>query len=259
VIQAPTIRALGLLSGDDRDEEATDRPGGGAPVRSLGRPPTRDDRHRRSTRECLLAIRVVETMLEDGHTTRAAIAGERTALLYSTAAAYAASNRSFIEGGGGIHFAYTAPAVVPSEVAIEFGVTGPYAIFLGGPPATLRAIWQGAMWLDAGACDRALVLAVEIFDECSDLYARARRLVSAPLTEVAGCLLLEPGRGRLVFESGRGRSGRRAAPPQTAAELLGCAPLAALDRWRRDGGVAPLALSGAWRGEQARLVWRPER
>jgi len=257
VIQAPTVRALGLLCAGDRGGDGMERSGGRAEVRSLGRPPIRDDRHRRSTRECLLAVQAVEAMLEDGRTTRAAIEGEHTALLYSTAAAYAASNRSFIEGGGGIHFAYTAPAVVPSEVAIEFGVTGPYAIFLGGPPATLRAIWQAAMWLDAGACERALVLVVEIFDECADLYARARRLVGTPLTEVAGCLLLERGRGRLVFESGRGASARRPARGAAAAEFLGCAPLVALDRWRRNGG-APLALTGAWRGEQARLVWRPE-
>src|SRR3989442_10956472 len=115
-----------------------------------------------------------------------------------------------MEGSGsGIHFAYTAPAVVPAEVAIEFGVTGPYAVFLGGPPATLRAIWQGAILLDSGACDRALVLAVEIFEECADLYARAPRLTGRPLVEAAGCLWLEPGRGRLVFESPRG--GRRRA------------------------------------------------
>jgi hypothetical protein len=66
-------------------------------------------------------------MLEDGKASREAIAGERTALLYVTAAAYGASNRAFIERRGGVvHFAYTAPAVL-AEVAIEFGVVGPYA------------------------------------------------------------------------------------------------------------------------------------
>jgi hypothetical protein len=145
---------------------------------------------------------------------------------------------------------------VPAEVAIEFGVTGPYAIFLGGPPATLRAIWQAALWLSSGACDRALVLAVEIFDECADLYARAPRLVGRPLVEAAGCLWLEPGRGELVFESQRGAGRSARAPHQDVGELLGCAPLAAVERWRRRGALAPLELMGAWRGEHARLVWQ---
>jgi hypothetical protein len=193
-------------------------------------------------------------MLEDGHAGPPAIAGERTALLYATAAAYAPSNRNFIEGGGGIHFAYTAPAVVPAEAAIEFAVTGPYAVFLGGPPATLRAIWQAAILLDTGACDRALVLAVEIFQECADVYARVRRLVRWPLVEAAACVWLEPGRGRLTFESRRGRP--RAHPlPEDAEGLFACQPLAALDRWRRAHASAPLELKGSWRGEDARLVW----
>ena len=253
-MRAPALRALGLLSalGGSTAEEMADP---GRAVLSLGRPAAPGD-HRRATRECLLALAAVEAMLEDGGAGRDAIAGERTALLYATAAGYGASNRGFIEGSGsGIHFAYTAPAVVPAEVAIEFRVTGPYAIFLGGPPATLRAIWQAALWLESGACDRALVLAVEIFDECADLYERARRLVGRPLIEAAGCLWLEPGRGRLVFESLRG-SGRRVRPPRRDdGEMLGCEPLAALDRWRRAAASAPLELVGAWRGEQARLVW----
>src|SRR6266508_1288115 len=143
-MRAPALRALGFLSASGRRADASpeDAPGGvpGRPVLSLGRPGPRDDRLRRATRECLLALAAVEAMLEDGKAGRRAIAGERTALLYATAAGYAASNRGFIEASGGsIHFAYTAPAVVPAEVAIEFDLTGPYSIFLGGPPATLRA------------------------------------------------------------------------------------------------------------------------
>src|SRR5215470_14249813 len=228
-MRAPHPRALGFLSARTSEAQAPCGDDDRAAY-SFGRPAPRQTRSRRATRECLFALAAVDAMLEDGTAERAAITGERTALLYSTAAAYAASNRSFIEGGGGIHFAYTAPAVVPSEVAIEFGVTGPYAIFLGGPPATLRAIWQGAMWLDAGACDRALVLAVEIFDECSDLYARARRLVSAPLVESAGCVWLAPGQGHLVFES-RHHAARSTPRSGAAEERLGCAPLADLERW----------------------------
>ncbi len=252
MMRAPRVRALGFLSAD------VDARLPAGLVHSLGQPTPRDDRRRRATRECLLALAGVDAMLEDGKVTRDAIAGERTALLYTTAAGYAASNRAFIEGGGGIHFAYTAPAVVPAEVAIEYRVTGPYAIFLGGPPATLRAIWQAAILLDSGACDRALVLAVEIFEECRDLYARASRLVGQPLVEAVGCLWLEPGTGRLAYQSGRGDGRRSRATRTDGGEMLGCAPLAALDRWRRGGGVAPLELTGAWRGEQARLVWDSE-
>ena len=254
-MRAPALRALGLLKaaghGADGPPEV-----GGRPVLSLARPPHRDDRQRRATRECLLALAAVEAMLEDGKAGAPAIAGERTALLYATAAAYAASNRGFIEGGrGGIHFAYTAPVVVPAEVAIEFGVTGPYTVVLGGPPATLRAIWQAAIWLDAGVCDRALVLAVEIFEECADLYARARRLTARPLVEAAGCLWLERGRGQLAFETWRGGPRRGNGPHEEDGEMFGCGPIAALDRWRRGRASGPIELSGAWRGESARLVW----
>ena len=252
-MRAPRVRALGLLSGDQGP--AADLPGGrgaGHPVLSLGRPSARSDRQRRATRECLLALAAVEAMLEDGKAGREAIAGERTALLYATAAGYGASNREFIDEGRGIHFAYTAPAVVPAEVAIEFGLTGAYAIFIGGAPATLRAIWQAAALLEAGTCDRALVLAVEIFDECADLFAKARRLTGGPLIETAGCLWLEPGEGTLTFESSRARGRRMTAG---IGERLGGGPLAELDRWRATPAGRPPALAGDWRGERARVVW----
>jgi len=128
-MRAPAIRALGLLTGD--------RPGGtppyplgspsaaprqAVPILTLARPDRPGDRFRRATRECLLALAAVDAMLEDGKAPREAIAGERTALLYVTAAAYGASNRAFIERqGGAMHFAYTAPAVVPAEVADQRG------------------------------------------------------------------------------------------------------------------------------------------
>lgn len=223
-------------------------------VLALPRPVGGEDQHRRSTRECALGRAAVRAMLEDAGAAPSAIVGDRTGLVYATAAAYAPSNRDFIAGGGTIHFAYTAPAVVPAEVAIEFGLAGPYAIFLGGSPATLRAIWQAAVWLDEGACDRALVLAVETFAECADLYWPARRLTGWPLVEAAGCLWLERGHGQLVLDCRRGRGHREARHRAAGGQMFGCEPLAMIERWRRDGR-RPLELSGLWRGERARLAW----
>ena len=226
---------------------------------ALPRPDRPGDRFRRATRECLLALAAVDAMLEDGKASREAIAGERTALLYVTAAAYGASNRAFIERRGGVmHFAYTAPAVVPAEVAIEFGVAGPYGILIGGAPATLRAIEQAARLLEAGTCDRALVLAVEIFEECADLYARHRRSYRWPLVETAACLWLERGAGALLVRVGARRAGGRpgAAGP---GERFAAGPLADLRDWRARATAGPVELSGRWRGEQARLHWSPEK
>jgi len=225
-------------------------------ILTLPRPDRPGDRFRRATRECLLALAAVDAMLEDGKASREAIAGERTALLYVTAAAYGASNRAFIERpGGAMHFAYTAPAVVPAEVAIEFGVVGPYCILIGGAPATLRAIEQAGRLLEAGTCDRALVLAVEIFEECADLYARHRRSYRWPLVETAACLWLERGAGTVAFESTRGG---RMAGAAGRGERFAAGPLADLREWRARATAGPVELSGRWRGEHARLHWNPE-
>ncbi len=257
--RAPSVRALGFLSAWGRGIDAL--PGDaraaarGRRVLSLGRPAREGERFRRATREGLLALAAVEMALEDGGAGREAIAGGGTALIYVTAAAYGPSNRRFIEGrGGSIHFAETAPAVAPAEVSIELGLSGPYAIFIGGPPATLRAISHAAMLLEAGACEGALVLAVEIFEECADLYARARRPTAGPLVEAAGCLWLEPGRGALHIDSARGER-RETEIRRRLGETFCCEPLAALDLWRRRGAAGTLDLTGRWRGETARLVW----
>ena len=250
-MRAPAIRGLGVLSGQG--------PGSGpAPIWTLPRPERPGDRFRRATRECLLALAAVDAMLEDGRAPREAIAGERTALLYVTAAGYGASNREFIERRGGVvHFAYTAPAVVPAEVAIEFGVTGAYGILIGGAPSTLRAIEQAARLLDEDRCDRALLLAVEIFEECGDLYARHRRYTRWPLVETAACLWLERGQGELRFQSSRG--GKPAGPARRGGERFAAGPLADLRDWRARATAGPVELSGRWRGEQARLHWSPEK
>ncbi|HSL52131.1 MAG TPA: beta-ketoacyl synthase N-terminal-like domain-containing protein [Candidatus Deferrimicrobiaceae bacterium] len=262
-MRAPAIRGLGVLSGEAPATSAERGSAGaisGPPqpdILRLARPDRPGDRFRRATRECLLALAAVDAMLEDGKASREAIAGERTALLYVTAAAYGASNRQFIERRGGVmHFAYTAPAVVPAEVAIEFGVAGAYGILIGGAPATLRAIEQAARLLEAGTCDRALVLVVEIFEECADLYARHRRFYRWPLVETAACLWLERGAGELSFESTRGGRRRGGAPHE--GERFAAGPLADLRDWRARAPGGPLELSGRWRGEHARLHWSPE-
>jgi Beta-ketoacyl synthase, N-terminal domain len=259
VVSVPSGRALGLVTGWGRGAAAlpTDAraAAAGRSVVGLGRPALSGDRFRRATRECLWALAAVESMLEDGQADRAEIGGEGTALLFVTAAVYGASNRAFIEGtGGSTHFAYTAPAVIPAEAAIEFGLRGPSVLFVGGAPATLRAIWYGATLLAQAACERALVLAVETFEECADLYARARRRTAPPLVEAAACLWLEPGAGRLELRSTRARRTDAGARARRMGEMLACGPLAELASRRVAAAAEPLELSGVWRGEAADLI-----
>lgn len=264
-MRAPAIRAIGLLSGWGGGAPAVPADGAradaGRAVLTLERPALDPERFRRSRRECLLGVAAVSAMLEDADAGPEAIAGERTALLFATAAAYAASNREFIAGrGGSMYFPYTAAAALPAEVAIEFGVTGPYEILIGGGTATLRAVARAAGLLESGACDRALVLAVEIFEECADLFERARGRLARPLVEAAGCLWLEPGEGTLSFDQGRPGHGCGGRPEtggarRRAGEMLACEPVAALVLARDTGDDGPLRLDGAWRGQTAQLEW----
>lgn len=259
-MRAPAIRAVGLLSGWGRGAAAVPadaaRAAAGRAVLPLERPAVTHERFRRSRRECLLGVAAVGAMLEDAEVGAEAIAGERTALLFVTAAAYAASNREFIESRlGGVYFPYTAAAAVPAEVAIEFGLTGPYEILIGGPTATMRAIARAAALLESGACARALVLAVEIFEECADLFERARGRLARPLVEVAGCLWLEPGEGTLGLDHRRGGRRETGGARQRLGEMLACEPVAALALARDNDAGGPLRLQGAWRGETARLAW----
>jgi hypothetical protein len=258
-VNAPYVRALGWHSGWGAGIGAlpadAHRAAGGRTVVSMGRPRLDFERFRRATRDCLWGVAAVDAMLEDGDARREAIAGDRTALIYVTAAAYAASNRAFIERTSAVYFPYTAPAAAPAEVAIEYGLTGPLAIFIGGAVTTLQAIWHGAALLGAGACDRALVLAVEIFEECADLYARVGRPAAEPLVEAAGCVWLERGQGELALEEGAGESGP-AEVRRRAGQTFACEPLAALGLVRRGSrGPAPLAVDAEWCGARARLTW----
>jgi hypothetical protein len=214
-------------------------------VVGVPRPALTGDRFRRATRECLLGIAAVEELLRTVALPKSALAGAGTALLYATAGAYAASNRSFIEAAGGtLHFPYTAPSAVPAEVAIEYGLSGAYVNFIGGATAAIDALWYAGNLLERGECNQALVLAVETFDECADLYRRGGRLVPGPLVEAAACALLRPGDRRYVYDEAVPRSD---AVSRRAGETFACAPLIAL------AVDASGPVGGSWRGRRAGL------
>jgi hypothetical protein len=247
------VRAIGLLTGwgpgvaalpPDARQAAE-----GRGVIALSPVPRTSDRLRRATRECLLAVDAVDALLADGDLARSDLAGAGTALVYVTAAAYGASNRAFVEGGGGaLHFPYTAPSAVPAEVAIEFGLHGPYAVLIGGAAATIDAIAHASALLARGACERAIVLAVETFTECADLLSRSGVAGDSPLVEAA-CAVLLVGRSLI------GIGGTRDAPPKPPSgddawgETLSCSPLIALAR-ARASSVGQVEISGRWRGRE---------
>lgn len=215
------------------------------------------ERFRRATRECLLGIVAVRALLARVGRPASVIAGEATALVYVTAAAYGASNRAFVEAhpaAGTLHFPYTAPSAVPAEVAIEFALTGPYVIFVGGATATLEALAHAARLVERGECARALVLAVETFRECEDLYARGRWLLRRPLVEAAACAWLGPGTGRLVVEDAAGASELTRRARRRAGETLACEPLIAL-ALGRESGDDRLHVTGTWRGRRLGVDW----
>ncbi len=264
-VAAPTVLATGLISGWGRGLDVLPEDArvaaGERGIITADPPPASADRFRRATRECLMAVAAVEEALREGGVPRVALRGGRTALLYVTASAYAAANRAFIEGRGAtaLHFPYTAPSAVPAEVAIEFGITGPYVTFLGGATAALSALWYAGTLLASSQCDRALVLGVETFSECADLFARGRWLVDRPLVEAAACAFLEPGTGELTYSEHRaGRATGVATTPiaRRLGEAFACVPIVELGAARAAvPGPLDLLLTGAWRGAHAALRW----
>ncbi|MGH7322751.1 MAG: beta-ketoacyl synthase N-terminal-like domain-containing protein, partial [Candidatus Rokuibacteriota bacterium] len=196
-MSAPRIRGVGIVTGWGDGvaplAEARGRPR--AELVPVPTPVVAGERLRRATRECLLGTTAVRGALADGECDGAALAGDRTGMLYVSATAYAAANRAFLEDERSttLHFPYTAPSAVPGEVTIEFEIRGPYMSLMGGGTAALQGLWFAACWLADGVADRVLVLAVEAMHEVRDLFTRARRLYEAPLVEGAACLLLEPG------------------------------------------------------------------
>jgi hypothetical protein len=274
------VAAVGVVTGWGESAAALPpdavRAAAGRRVIAALRPSLVGERFRRATRECLLGVAAVEALLREANLGREEIRGGETALVYVTAAAYGSSNRDFIVAGaartedsvGGLsqvrrdsaasstlHFPYTAPSAVPAEVAIEFGLTGPYVILLGGAAATIDGLWQATLLLGRGQCVRALVLAVETFAECEGLWARGRWLLRTPLVESAACALLVPGPWRAAYGPASTPSPLEALARARAGETLACAPLIALALARATGGAGPLALTGEWRGRRAGLAW----
>lgn len=214
------------------------------------------ERFRRATRECRLGVAAVDAALRQANLAREAVGGGDTALVYVTAAAYGAANRGFIEASGGtLHFPYTAPSAVPAEVAIEFGLCGAYVILIGGAATTVEALGHAAGLVARGACQRALVVAVETFEECEALYARGRWLARGPLVEAAACAVLGPGDARVALGPGRAPSDREMEARRRAGETLAVGPLIALALALEAGG-GPAAVSGRWRGSRVTLQWR---
>ena len=156
-------------------------------------PELASERLRRATRECLLGVAAVQAALDHSCLAPHEVAGARTALVYASASSYAAANWTFVtsETENALHFPYTAPSAVPAEVTIQFGITGPYLTLLSGANAGIEALWQAATLLTTAQCDRALVLGVETFQECAELYTTGRWLLGTPLLEAAACLVLE--------------------------------------------------------------------
>ncbi len=274
------VLGVGLLTGWGEGvaalPEDARRAAGDRRVVTAGTPAVTGDRFRRATRECRLAVAAVEAALRDSGLERAAVAGPRTALVYVTAAAYGASNKGFIvatggsparaEGGlardargsvrpteaGALYFPYTAPSAVPAEVAIEYGLTGGYVILVGGAAAGVDALWQAGPLLAAGRADRALVLAVETFDECGELWGRGRWATPRPLVEAAACAVLAGDGGELAY--GPAEAGAlELQAARRAGETLACAPLVGLALARAAG--APRArVTGRWRGRRAQVA-----
>jgi hypothetical protein len=218
---------------------------GGRRLLPVPTPVSTHERLRRATRECALAVAAVEQALASSRLTRRDVAGHRTALIYASASAYAAANWAFLAGDSeqAVYFPYTAPSAVPGEVTIQFGLVGPFLTFLSGANAGIEALWQAATLLASDQCDRALVLGVETFQECEDLYTAGRWLLGGPLVEAAVCLILERHLGltEIGYRAGYGADEFGVIAPlledETVSSAYLCLPTAegerlAVQRWR---------------------------
>jgi 3-oxoacyl-[acyl-carrier-protein] synthase II len=274
-VTGTAIAAVSVLTGWGEGVRALPadaaRAAAGRAIVPLGRPALEGERFRRATRECLLGVAAVDALLRDHRVSRDEVKGSATALLYVTGGAYGASNHAWVAAdtarpaesadkrrgavAGTLHFPYTAPSVMSGEVAIEFGLTGPYGILIGGAAATIDALWQATLLLQAGRCERALVLAVETFEDCAELYARGRWLVGRPLVEAAACALLVPGAWRTRYDAPRAAAELETRARARAGETLACGPLIALALAHEGGAAGSIGVTGEWRGRRAGLYW----
>jgi 3-oxoacyl-[acyl-carrier-protein] synthase II len=259
MIRGARAGAVGVLTGWGPGVAALPpdaaRAAGPRTVVPLAAPAVEGERFRRATRECLLAVAAVSAALEAAGLPPERIAGPRTALVFVTAAAYLAANLAHVDAGGSgraLQFPYTAPSAVPGEVAIAFGVRGPYQVLIGGATAGLDALWQAGRLVDVGVADRALVLGVETFAECEPLYANRRWSCQMPLVEAAACVLLERGGAPPRYVTAEPVSELEALTGARAGETLGCAPLIALGL-AREAGSRTIRLTGEWLGSRRGL------
>jgi hypothetical protein len=252
-IAAPAIRGVGVLATwwNDGDTALAETPlpaaAGFVPVPT---PALAGDRFRRLTRECLLAVAAVQCAVARAHMPASDLAGPRTGVLYVSATSHAAANRQFLEEERSttLHFPYTAPSAVPGEVAIEFGIRGPFVVLTGGATTTLEAVWIAAGWLARGLADRVVLLSVEAVREVVDLFLRARPLYRRPLLEGAACVILEPGgREPLVWASASAGGGG------AAGDLVPAVLEAVLGR-RRPAYLASAATGPAAARAEARAI-----
>jgi len=279
ILTGTAVEAVSVLTGWGQGVRALPpdaaRAAAGRAVIPLGRPALEGERFRRATRECLLGVAAVDALLRASGISREVVKGTSTALIYVTGGAYGAANRAWVVAdtarpaqpddrpgdrrrgavAGTLHFPYTAPSVMSGEVAIEFGLTGPYGILIGGAAATIDGLWQATRLLESGRCERALVLAVETFEDCAELYARGRWLVGRPLVEAAVCALLVPGDLRTRYDAPRAPSALETRARTRAGETLACGPLIALALGREDGATGSIGVTGEWRGRRAGLYW----
>ena len=227
----------------------------GCRILPITAPTTTDERLRRATRECVLAVSVVEQALASSTLRGSDVAGSRTALVYASAAAYAAANWAFLvdDKESALFFPYTAPSAVPGEVTIQFGITGPYLSLLSGANASIEALWQAAMLLTNDQCDRALVLGVETFTGCEDLYTSGRWLLRSPLVEAAVCIILERQTGMRDIGYGAGSENGIAILEAVLRNQVPTAIQLCLPTATEEAGLVP-QLQARWPGTIISLV-----
>jgi hypothetical protein len=244
------VRGWGLLTGWGTGMQSlpTSVPVQGQHLLPVTTPVLDSERLRRATRECLLGVAAVQAALDDSHLTRHEVAGARTALVYASASSYVAANWTFVTSAteNALHFPYTAPSAVPAEVTIQFGITGPYLTLLSGANAGIEALWQATTLLTMAQCDRVLVLAVETFQDCAELYTTGRWLLGTPLLESAACLILErhPSLASVRYRAAWGTHGLSRLVEGEREEALACVYL-----------CTPTARAGQTAGQYLQAQW----